>query len=254
MRLFFTLFLVVNAVNLTVEAVTPGQLLKFRAFWPSEVTITKGGALKLYSSGGSLIGEHTVQAGDVVPMKGVFRQGVGLEVAGGIAFIHPDSTDIVAQIKQNPAYQVKKRGQRLSEGIKKLIDDDLIDKNKKKQSRDLLAGKYVGVYFSAHWCPPCRAFTPQLVAFRDKHKAEFEVVFVTSDRSTNDQIEYMKSTGMNWLATPYDSEAGSKLKKHFAVRGIPKLIILNPEGKVVTEDGRSDVMQNGDEALAGWKK
>ena len=22
--------------------------------------------------------------------------------------------------------------------------------------------KFIGVYFSAHWCPPCKAFTPVL--------------------------------------------------------------------------------------------
>src|SRR6476620_6397892 len=31
---------------------------------------------------------------------------------------------------------------------------------------DELAPKQIyGLYFSAHWCPPCRKFTPQLVAY-----------------------------------------------------------------------------------------
>ena len=28
-----------------------------------------------------------------------------------------------------------------------------------------LAGWVVGLYFSAHWCPPCRGFTPQLANY-----------------------------------------------------------------------------------------
>ncbi|KAK3933257.1 Nucleoredoxin [Frankliniella fusca] len=43
----------------------------------------------------------------------------------------------------------------------------------------------LGVYFSAHWCPPCKAFTPQLVntynAVRERGHS-FEVIFVSSDR------------------------------------------------------------------------
>ncbi|KAJ1524214.1 hypothetical protein ONE63_010734 [Megalurothrips usitatus] len=43
----------------------------------------------------------------------------------------------------------------------------------------------IGVYFSAHWCPPCKAFTPQLVATYNAVRERghnFEVVFVSSDR------------------------------------------------------------------------
>ncbi|KAK0074992.1 hypothetical protein PV326_011971, partial [Microctonus aethiopoides] len=42
-----------------------------------------------------------------------------------------------------------------------------------------------GVYFSAHWCPPCRAFTPQLVDTYQRIRERgqnFEVIFVSSDR------------------------------------------------------------------------
>lgn len=56
---------------------------------------------------------------------------------------------------------------------------------KQSPSSDL-NGKVVGIYFSAHWCPPCRQFTPLLVQTYNKLRAEgkeFEVVFVSSDKS-----------------------------------------------------------------------
>ena len=63
-----------------------------------------------------------------------------------------------------------------SDTWKTLFSDGLLDAEGKTVSPDQLKGKLVGIYFSAHWCPPCRAFTPRLVAFRDKNAAEFEVV------------------------------------------------------------------------------
>ena len=51
---------------------------------------------------------------------------------------------------------------------------------------DALAGKTaVGLYFSAHWCPPCRMYTPKLAEQYAKLVAAgkpFEIVFVSSDR------------------------------------------------------------------------
>lgn len=49
-----------------------------------------------------------------------------------------------------------------------------------------LDGKYVLLYFSAHWCPPCRAFTPVLKQTYGALRAQgkpLEVVFVSSDSS-----------------------------------------------------------------------
>lgn len=56
---------------------------------------------------------------------------------------------------------------------------------KRVRGSEALNGKAVGLYFSAHWCPPCRAFTPVLAeVYRTlKHKRDdFEVVFVSGDR------------------------------------------------------------------------
>ena len=110
-----------------------------------------------------------------------------------------------------------------------------MDSKGKEVSANVLAGKTVGIYFSAHWCPPCRTFTPNLVKFRDKNKRNFEVVFVSSDRNTKAQMDYMKETDMKWFTLPHRSDAANALAKKFEVRGIPALIIVSEDGKTITK-------------------
>ncbi|KAL5018726.1 hypothetical protein ScPMuIL_004448 [Solemya velum] len=109
------------------------------------------------------------------------------------------------------------------------------------------AGKVVGLYFSAHWCPPCRGFTPQLVEFYNTVKAagkEFEIVFISSDRDTKSFEGYFKE--MPWKALPFDDrEKKEELSEKYGVRGIPTFIILDGNtGDVITGDGRSNVMKD----------
>jgi len=44
---------------------------------------------------------------------------------------------------------------------KTTFSDGLLDAAGKAVSPDNLKGKLVAIYFSAHWCPPCKAFTPK---------------------------------------------------------------------------------------------
>lgn len=58
---------------------------------------------------------------------------------------------------------------------------------------DSLNGKVVGLYFSAHWCPPCRAFTPQLAKKYKEIQASgkaFEIIFISSDSDEHAAAEY----------------------------------------------------------------
>lgn len=80
-----------------------------------------------------------------------------------------------------------------------------------------LCGKdsVIGIYFSAHWCPPCRGFTPQLIEFYKneklkKNSAKFEVIFVSWDRDEASFKEYFST--MPWLALPFDPEKKHKVR------------------------------------------
>lgn len=71
-------------------------------------------------------------------------------------------------------------------------------------SHEVLSGKYIGLYFSASWCPPCRRFTPKLVqCFNNLRRMgkPFEIVLVSSDRSPDDYKRYLDN--MPWLALPF---------------------------------------------------
>jgi len=142
----------------------------------------------------------------------------------------------------------------LEGGLADLLPENLLDSHGKEVSRDQLAGKTVGFYFSAHWCPPCRTFTPSLVKFRDQNKDDFEIVFVSSDRSPQAQMGYMEESNMKWLTLPHRGKAANSLAGKFGVRGIPALIIVSPDGETITKNGRGDVSGNPKGALAKWTK
>ena len=92
---------------------------------------------------------------------------------------------------------------------------NVLDKNGKPVDLNThCAGKTVGLYFSAHWCPPCRGFTPQLAEFYNKNSKSknFEVIFISSDQNVEAFNDYYKE--MPWLALDF-SDRNSKVKTVF---------------------------------------
>ena len=91
------------------------------------------------------------------------------------------------------------------------------------------AGKTVGIYFSAHWCPPCRGFTPQLAEFylRNSKDKNFEVIFVSSDRDEKSFQEYYHE--MPWLALEFNQR---DLKVYLTIKLILVLLSFNSKNHI----------------------
>jgi len=109
-------------------------------------------------------------------------------------------------------------------------------------------GKYLLLYFSAHWCPPCRGFTPELAKYYTnvlKPRGDAEIVFISSDRTEEAFTEYYQEHP--WLALPYkERELKGALSKKFSVQGIPTLVVLDPKSELVTNNGREGVSNEPD--------
>ena len=101
-----------------------------------------------------------------------------------------------------------------------LLGSKLQGKSGEVDTATALADKYVGLYFSAHWCPPCRGFTPELAKTYTKLTGEgkpFEIVFLSSDKADASFNEYYDT--MPWLALPYsDRDRKNALSAKYKVQ------------------------------------
>lgn len=105
---------------------------------------------------------------------------------------------------------------------------------------DALAGKeFVLLYVSAHWCPPCRKYTPLLANWYRTVEAKnaTEIVFVSADHDDKSFREYF-ATSHPWLAIDYENDADAResLQASLRVSGIPRLVVLNAKTGKIVED------------------
>jgi len=132
----------------------------------------------------------------------------------------------------------------------------VIDKNGVEHSLASMSAECdaVGIYFSAHWCPPCRGFTPKLAESYTKMVAagkKWDVVFVSGDKSQSEFDEYLKE--QPWKAIPFGDKRKDQLNEMFDVSGIPTLVVVDPKnGKVITKGGRGMIDSDPEGADFPW--
>ena len=105
------------------------------------------------------------------------------EAAAAPDAIVPDSTNPADWFFSPASAGLSPAG--MSTGLSNLLGTTFIQKSNLRAPvamPDRFAGAVVAVYFSAHWCPPCRQYTPMLASFyaqAAKANIKFEVVFVS---------------------------------------------------------------------------
>ncbi|KAM0943798.1 putative protein-disulfide reductase [Dioscorea sansibarensis] len=138
--------------------------------------------------------------------------------------------------------EAEEKARHASQTLEKLLavnGRDYVLSHKEQVLVSNLVGKTVGLYFSAN-CSPCAKFTSRLVSIYDSLKEKnkkFEIVFVSMDKDLEGFLQCFN--GMPWLALPYDNESSKELSRYFDIKGIPSLIIIGPDGKTITRDGRN---------------
>ncbi len=118
------------------------------------------------------------------------------------------------------------------------LDAAVVDMNgTEAAATSLLDTDYLLLYFSAHWCPPCRTFTPKFVNFYNTQGGgtRFQAVLISRDKSEAEMFAYMRETKMPWPTVRFESESAETLQATYSGNGIPRLVLVDRQGTVIAD-------------------
>ena len=116
-------------------------------------------------------------------------------------------------------------------------------------------GKYVLIDFWASWCGPCRAEIPHLKeAYKEYSNKGVAFFSVSIDKDNAAWRKAMKEENMPW-AQVQAPKAGKDVMKQYQFSGIPYILVLDKEGKIVAKNLRGKALTDKlEELLSGKKK
>jgi thiol-disulfide isomerase/thioredoxin len=110
-----------------------------------------------------------------------------------------------------------------------------------------LAGKVVLVDFWATWCGPCVAEVPNMLEQYEKYHAQgFEVVGVSLDEDRDAVVQFVKEKKIPWPILHERAEGAGwqhPLATFYGITGIPQMILIGRDGKVITLNARGRALE-----------
>ena len=120
-----------------------------------------------------------------------------------------------------------------------------------------LNGKYVYIDVWATWCGPCRAEIPFLKKVEEKYHDKniaFVSISVDVDKDLEKWKKFVEEKQLGGIQLFADKNWNSDFMKSFSINSIPRFILIDPSGKVVSADAARPSSPKLQEQLDGLLK
>jgi thiol-disulfide isomerase/thioredoxin len=103
-----------------------------------------------------------------------------------------------------------------------------------------LGGRFVLLDFWATWCGPCVAETPNLKQTYDAFGSDGRLVMISLslDADPAEPKKFARNEGMAWTQGFLGDWSNDKVTQDYGVYGIPAILLIGPDGKVLATDLR----------------
>ncbi len=127
--------------------------------------------------------------------------------------------------------------------IDRLYPDFMVDNDKNeagKFSSYVEPGKWTFMDFWASWCGPCRSAIPHVRKLHEQYAGKMNVYSISCDETEGAWRKAMEQEKMEWTQLRLNPEQIAEASKLYFISAIPRLILLDPMGRIVCSTNSPD--------------
>ncbi|XP_074554736.1 nucleoredoxin-like protein 1 [Halichoeres trimaculatus] len=144
--------------------------------------------------------------------------------------------------------------------VKNNWDQDQL--NTEREITGILENRILMLFFASAECEKCQDFLPVLNDFfkRLKDPAYIEypkllaLIYISLDQSEEQQDRFLKELNKLILFVAFEDPYRKELQAMFKVSDVPTVIVLRPDGSVLSPNAVQDICQHGSDCFQDWQE